>query len=1115
MKQASEKQMMVQGELEEKGTDYYKALAQRVADKTLLPDQIRSTVKERPLYASLAVLEYLAQEALDISTRSPKQGWSLAAVINEAAALISAPLVKASCAFSLGVSLSRRGLYHEAMPLLQAARDTFVTRQIWLKVAHCDREIALIHRLLTRRQKALELFQRTKELYLKNNAEIEAARCEREMAIIYTLLNRFDAARESLGSARALFKREELSLDIALCDLAAGILAIEKGYNKRALDILPQAYSFFSSEGILGELATCLFHMGRAYDESERYEEALEKFERARTIFSQEDMLVWTAYCDNGAGLVYWRLGKLDQAIEYLERGLQVFEANDIRIARAYCEANLGNICFFQHDYERALELYERARQKYQSEDIPAYVARSDVNIGVVCQRKGQYSKALALYKRAQDVFSKRGPASLAALCASNMAETYTLLNQPDRALRLYEEAREIYQREGQPFHSAQCDIEMSQLYLQQHVYGKALETLLRAREICHRIGAELQEALCVRAIGDVLTAQQDYDAAQRYYRKSKEFFTCAGLPTEASLCDLALAKVHYQRHHYERAETLFRTSLEALADLLPEQAWQCEAGLAEISHERADWPQALAHYDRAIAQIQRARRHIYTEELAGSFFAVRRSVYDRALILAVQLGQLERALEIAEDSKAQTFVSLLHRQGIDLAALVARDEHTLIDHQRRELQQQIVQLRRQVLASFESEPDSPKETEVADREAMLSSLKEKVLAYEEITAQLQQSDFARIEEEAVPFSLESFVEEAKAHLPTGWSCLEYYLADDDLIIMHFNASQARAWRKKLNPMDQMTLRACASPNKDRRILIYKGELRGQACLPHVGHTHRRRLYHLLIPPEVQKELSPDKLLFIVPHQTLHFLPFHALESEEGSLVEQAIISYLPSLYSLQMLLRRSDTAKRKRERVVNEGRALLIGISSFQERKPALPRAVEEIETLQQLFGRRARCLVNSEATVSAIKEMSTNGELRQFEIIHFATHAYLDDWSGLLSGISLYDDDLFTPDICQLSLDARLVVLSACQSALGQVHQGDEMIGLSRALFSVGAERLVASLWHVEDALAKDMMVEFYRELGQRTEVAVGLNAVQRAMIRDGYAPYYWASFVALGKP
>ena len=75
--------------------------------------------------------------------------------------------------------------------------------------------------------------------------------------------------------------------------------------------------------------------------------------------------------------------------------------------------------------------------------------------------------------------------------------------------------------------------------------------------------------------------------------------------------------------------------------------------------------------------------------------------------------------------------------------------------------------------------------------------------------------------------------------------------------------------------------------------------------------------------------------------------------------------------------------------------------------------------------------------------------------------------------------------------------------------------MIGLSRALFSIGAERLVASLWHVEDVVAEDTMVEFYRGLGQGTEVAIGLNAVQRAMIKDGYVPYYWAPFVALGKP
>jgi CHAT domain-containing protein len=142
---------------------------------------------------------------------------------------------------------------------------------------------------------------------------------------------------------------------------------------------------------------------------------------------------------------------------------------------------------------------------------------------------------------------------------------------------------------------------------------------------------------------------------------------------------------------------------------------------------------------------------------------------------------------------------------------------------------------------------------------------------------------------------------------------------------------------------------------------------------------------------------------------------------------------------------------------------------------------------------------------------------------MLHFATHGVIDetrpDRSGLVLTASppLEDGLLQTREIYGLRLQADLVTLSACQTALGRNVTGEGMIGLTRAFYYAGARAVVASLWDIEDASTSRLMQQFYANLRHGQPIDVALQQAKIALIRASGVtsrPFYWASFVASGR-
>jgi CHAT domain-containing protein len=161
-----------------------------------------------------------------------------------------------------------------------------------------------------------------------------------------------------------------------------------------------------------------------------------------------------------------------------------------------------------------------------------------------------------------------------------------------------------------------------------------------------------------------------------------------------------------------------------------------------------------------------------------------------------------------------------------------------------------------------------------------------------------------------------------------------------------------------------------------------------------------------------------------------------------------------------------------------------------------------------------------------TASRATATGDELSHYRIVHFATHGILNGEHPELSGVvlSLVDEGgraqdgfLRLHDIYNLKLNAELVVLSACQTALGKEVKGEGLIGLTRGFMYAGSPRVVASLWKVDDAATAELMKLFYKGmLKDKLPPAKALHDAQVAMWRqkNWRAPYYWAAFQLQGE-
>ena len=260
-------------------------------------------------------------------------------------------------------------------------------------------------------------------------------------------------------------------------------------------------------------------------------------------------------------------------------------------------------------------------------------------------------------------------------------------------------------------------------------------------------------------------------------------------------------------------------------------------------------------------------------------------------------------------------------------------------------------------------------------------------------------------------------------------------------------------------------------------------------------------LYKLVLLPLIN-EVENYKNIIIVPHGSLHHLPFAALYDGKEYFGDKYNITTLPSGSVLKYVLK-----KRK------SNRGSILALGNPKTNLAPLKEAEREVDAISKLFEKR-KTYTGRNARESVLKN-----NLAGWDVVHLACHGLFDPDHPELSYLALtsdkeYDGRLALHELFGLDLSGTsLVTLSACSSGKGKVSSGDDIVGFSRGLIFAGTPSILATLWEVDDKSTREFMESFYRHYTSGRSKAESLRKARIEIRRKYPHPYHWAPFVLIG--
>ena len=844
----------------------------------------------------------------------------------------------------------------------------------------------------------------------------------------------------------------------------------------------------------------------------------------------------------NNLGLIAQTLGDLERARNEFTEALTSNRHAQRDEPAAANLINLGNLSSMEGDYPGAAMRYGEALSLYRAHDNRADAAAAQRDLGLLALQRGDYRVALTRLSGALIGFhettsfaeetgvrvqialthaamgnlqgaliqlgeaERRVPADsaapgLLATLALAHADIAVQFNRFPEAERQYARADQLSRRANDRRAQADAERGLGLLLLLRHDYARGqaqLELVLRSQEIA---GDPRSTAMTRLLVGYAETLRGDTAAARTTLDSALTTLRTVGDAGGEAVALDGLAELDVQMGLPLAAESLYRRAVGRLGTLPAASiSWHLHAGLGATLSSRGATDEAAREFGAALRDIERSSGTLPLEERRAALLADKWDVYEQLARVELSRGNTAAAFAVSERLRARELLDLLARGRVAEPATGPTTDALTVREQDLRRQINVLTLALEGKRDGDAALRGPLTTEHSSgavREAL-------ALSQEKYAALLEEVRAARPEYAAMVAGTIAPVRTVMAALGPDEALLEYLVGDAKSVVFVVTHDTMTAIELPMSQHELATL-----------VDFARGVLTGPAT-EGVADSWRaplRRLDRYLIEPvEASGLLAGKRALLIAPHSVLHYVPFAALLGAPGPaeyLVQRYRLTYTPSA-SVWLRLQ-------GRARAAGPGDD---GVLAFAPRVDALPGSRAEVAAIGKIFGTRARILVGEAATARALRDAAP----RQ-SIIHFATFGVLNKDNPLFSFVELApsakdDGRLEVHDVFGLRLQARLVVLSACQTALGagaieDVPSGDDWVGLVQAFLSAGASNVMATLWPVDDRATADLMTQFYGALAAGQPEGEALAEAQRTMLRNPRTthPFYWAGFTVTG--
>jgi CHAT domain-containing protein/tetratricopeptide (TPR) repeat protein len=812
-----------------------------------------------------------------------------------------------------------------------------------------------------------------------------------------------------------------------------------------------------------------------------KYEQALAAGSIAEKWFRESgDDLNFAKICTN-IGNVFHRLDDHVKAYKYYTTASEVFTRLDDQGAVAQVCLNLGNALSNLDRFDESDQMYQRSEQSSVALGLAELHAQASYNRAFLSYLRGRYSDALHSFSALRDRFEKSGSGRHYALCDLDEAEIYLQLNLPKDAAALALRAAGQFEKIGFRYEQAKATAFYGVALIQLHQFSEALETFRRSQEIFEQEGNEYWIGLVDLYRAEVHLSMRRFWEAQVLASNAKKTFEALVIPSKRIFSLVLLGRVAMALDDIAAAEQSANEIAGIIKDVkMPLVLFPYHLLCAEIAERGRQWEEARSHYESAAQELERHQARLHHDDLRVTFFKGRHKAYDALVRLALDEGPSPEALASAyswcERARSRGLVELLSHYSPAGRGQVQQSLLLKINRLREELNIQYARW----------QPELKPLPAVSNFETI--TMKEQELARALRDVSRDDPEYASLQQVSI-----ATLDSLQSGLPERTTVVEYFITGDEVLAFIVSRRDAHVVR-----------RLCSKP----RVLAQQERLSFQLDKFQLGkdyisahssqifettNRHLQELYRNLVAPCADSIKTPH--IAIVPHGSLHFLPFHAFFTGEKYLIDNYEISYAPSASVLKYCLEKE---------VVAGASPLLVGVADER-----VPLVKEELKRLKDLFP-DARILQDESATREAFVESSSSSRF-----LHVATHAVFRQDNPMFSSFRLADGWFTAFDLFSMLCRTNLVTLSGCQSGMSEVTGADDLLGLMRGFLYAGARSLLLSLWNVNDESTTALMTDFYRKWREGTAKSTAFRSAMLSVREQFPNPFYWAPFLLVGNP
>jgi CHAT domain-containing protein/Tfp pilus assembly protein PilF len=924
------------------------------------------------------------------------------------------------------------------------------------------------------------------------------------------------AAMETLTQALELQRKTGNSLGIAraLSGLAYWVERHSRD-PKKALQMLQEVFDRYQAAGETVFAAQTLSDMASAHSELGEVEKTLELYDRCLEVFRGANIPYWEAATLHNIGWARMGLGQTDAALEALLASRDRARSGDNKRQTADILRTLADLHALRGRLGAALEALEQA--------LPLYVDSGD-----------GYGEMTALLRLGQ----RR------AVLGDWTGATARL----QRALALSRA-------------QAQEPVQVAVLHALAYIHeaqGRRAEArvMLEKALVLARAGSPESQANVLRSLGEIQRALGQPQAARTALMESLRLNQAARtLAGEAWTLDM-LGRLELDGGHTRQAAAHWQRALELYrqaGDRVGEAEVLYRLARAEVRLGPSE--EALARIHESLEIVESVRGTAHGSELRISYLATKQDVYELYVDTLVEQhrrapagGHAARALEASERARARGLLDSLAAAQVDALhgvapELLAREAGT------RETLNALEQHRMRLLREDKLDDAGRTGEEIAALVTRLQELHRQIWAASPRSAALQQTT------------------------PASLADIQGLVLDDETVLLEYalGAERSHLFVVTRDGLDVFPIADRATIEKAARRVHELVNARGHRRAFETLEKHRSRvatadrqlpaaaqaLSQMVLPGAI-RPLMRHRLL-IVPHGALQYVPFAALPGpgatgtpSDSPIVARHEVVMAPSASFLAGLRRQTPrpgsppvrlavfadpvfepddprVAPGQRNAKGPAARTRSVGLDlAHRAAEPftpgGIPRLIHSRKEAEAILSLVPPPLRREALGFDATRAAATSPEVGRSHIIHFATHGFVHSAHPELSGLVLslvdrkgqpQDGFLRLHDIYNLDLEADLVVLNACQTALGTELRGEGLNGLTRGFLHAGARRVLASLWNTSDSASASMITGFYRSLlDDRQPPAAALRAAQLATRSRLDAPYFWAPLVLQGE-